>query len=67
MESQIKPKKVPGTIRLIAKKTNSSEHYVRRVIKGRVKQNGKKAKAILAMALEVEKIYNQLDNKINNI
>ena len=50
MENQEKSTKIPGMGRIIASRTGISEDYVRRVLKGKVNREGKKAVRVLEMA-----------------
>lgn len=54
MENQQTPKKIHGTVKIIAKKAGASKEYVGRVLAGKVKQDGQKAVKILEIAREVE-------------
>ena len=56
MTNQIIPKLITGTAPIIAKRTDSSRDYVGRVLAGKVKPNGKKAKAIIKVANEINNL-----------
>ncbi|MFK5855412.1 MAG: hypothetical protein QM503_04715 [Bacteroidota bacterium] len=56
MESQKIPIKIHGTLGTIADKLDCSRDYVGRVLSGKVKQKGKKAKEIIELATEYSSI-----------
>jgi len=61
MEKQEKLQKrdrIPGLVRIVTLKTGYAEHYVSRVLNGRVNRAGKKARVIVEMA---EKIKSSLE------